>query len=286
MTATLGIGTATFLPGYGPTSSGQPGASLLLEAVEGGVRYCDTAAAYGDSEAALGEVHDALAEAGVRIATKVAPAVDAQDVIASVRASLDRLRVRTVDTVMAHSVNSQQMADAASAFEAVRSMGLASRVGASTYGIDDAVYAASTWCDAVQVEFSILNQTVVAALRRQVSRPVEVVVRSVLCKGLLTDAGAAVPVSASARRKLDELAALATSIGVDLPTLAVRFALDTPGVDVVLVGVASDGDLRTAMSAWRFRPLTPDEYDAAAAFDCGEADWVHPERWVNGVPVV
>jgi len=284
--AELGIGTATFLPGYGPTSTSRPGPSLVCEALSAGVRYVDTAAAYGASETILGDLSQDLAKVGARIATKVAVSTGAQDITTAVEASLTRLRVSSLDTVMAHSANRQQIADSADAFQRVREAGLAARVGASTYGRDDAVFAASSWCDAVQVEFSILNQAVVSAIRQQVTRPVEVVVRSVLCKGLLTGGGAKVPMPPVARRTLQDLSELAASIGIDLPTLAIRFALDTPGVDVVLVGVASDRELRTALSARQFRPLTPTEYSDAAAFDCGDADWVHPERWVNGVPAV
>ena len=288
MTASLGIGTATFIPGYGPTSAGRPGASMLVDAFAAGVRYVDTAAAYGDSEAALGDVAATVQALGVRVVTKVRPdAVTPDACRRAVEASLARLSLPSVDTVMLHSANADEVDSgaAARAWRSVRDAGLARQVGASTYGADAARRAAvSGWCDAVQVEFSILNQEVVRALEMLPRRSVEVVARSVLCKGLLTPAAARLALPATARDTLTELAAFARGTDMDLATLAIRFALDTPGIDVVLVGVSDRAELETAIRAAARPPLTATEYDAVRAFDRSGAEWSHPERWREGLP--
>src|SRR5262245_6176968 len=101
MSATLGIGTATFLPGYGPTAGGMPVSNLLKTALGEGVRYIDTAAAYGDSERVIGELADEIAAIGARVATKIQPerwTVDAGR--AAMAASLQRLNLDSVDTVL------------------------------------------------------------------------------------------------------------------------------------------------------------------------------------------
>ena len=77
---------------------------------------------------------------------------------------------------------------------------------------------------------------------------------------------------------------LAASLDMDLTALAIRFALDTPGIDVALVGVSTNDELQTALAAWRRPALTAEEYAAVAAFDRSDADWSHPERRPEGRP--
>jgi aryl-alcohol dehydrogenase-like predicted oxidoreductase len=288
MTACLGVGTATFIPGYGPTSCGRPTSAILTAAFDAGVRYIDTAAAYGDSEAAIGEVSGAVRTLGVRVATKLQPAVstpvacrDAMD------ASLRRLGLASVDTVLLHSATLDQISSdaTAAAWQGLKAAGLARRVGVSTYGPEAARLAASSgWCDAVQVEFSILNQEVVNALALTRSDRVEIIARSVLCKGLLTPSGSTLALPPSARDTLRRLDALAREMEIDLTSLAIRFALDTLGIDIVLVGVSDRAELDIAVRAAARRRLTPQEYEAVAAFDRSDAEWSHPERWREGMP--
>jgi aryl-alcohol dehydrogenase-like predicted oxidoreductase len=289
MTARLGLGTATFIPGYGPTTGGRPGAAILTAAFAAGVRYVDTAAAYGESEAALGEVADTVRTLDVRIATKLRPTVSTPLACReAMDASLRRLGLAAVDTVLLHSATAAEICSEATAgaWRSLRKDGLARRVGASTYGPDAARLALSSgWCDAVQVEFSILNQEVMRALAPLRVQGVEIITRSVLCKGLLTPSGSALTLPAPARETLQQLGTFAREMEIDLTTLAIRFALDTPGIDVVLVGVSDRGELDTAVRAAGRRPLTVQEYQAVAAFDRSDAEWSHPERWREGTPV-
>jgi aryl-alcohol dehydrogenase-like predicted oxidoreductase len=69
---------------------------------------------------------------------------------------------------------------------------------------------------------------------------------------------------------------------MDLTTLAIRFALDTSALDIVLVGVSDRSELAVAVEAAGRRPLTPEQYAAVAAFDRSDAPWSHPERWPEG----
>ena len=287
MSARLGLGTATFIPGYGLAPAGRPGPDLLDAAFSAGVRYVDTAAAYADSEGALGQVADRVRSLDVRVATKL-PAGPAEPTRESCRdameASLARMGLATADTVLLHSASADQVASpaVAEAWTSLRDGGLVARVGASTYGIEAARLAVSTsWCDTVQVEFSILNQSVVTDLR-QTTRPVEVIARSVLCKGLLTSSARGLLLPGGAAKTLQALDAVAGGLGMDLTTLAIRFALDTPGIDVVLVGISSKAELDLAVAAAARAPLSANEYGIVAAFDRSAEEWSHPERWREG----
>ena len=59
-------------------------------------------------------------------------------------------------------------------------------------------------------------------------------------------------------------------------------ALDTPGVNVVLVGIDNERELGCAIDALGRSPLAAGKLDKLAEFDCSSEDWVHPERWQVG----
>ena len=268
------------MPGYGFTTEDVDAGALITEAVEGGVGYVDTAVDYGSSEQLIGVQADRLSRAGVRICTKVRAEELPGNRVAESRL---RLRVDRIDTLLVHSAT---IADIESpgcgrSFERLKREGHISRAGASTYGTEAAARAlASRWCDTVQVEHSLLNPSVVSAVRTCRRPGQEVVVRSVLCRGLLTARRAAAShLSDESRRLLDEADALAAEWGLPLAQLAVRFALDTPGVDIVLVGAGTTEELRCALEASRRSPLTPEQLDILGRFDRSTESWTHPEQW-------
>ncbi len=279
--AALGLGTASFLSGYRLGSAGTTvdGRALVEFAVARGVRYIDTAAAYGDSERLLGGMASTLKAARVRVATKLTAA---QLNAGEFGDSLQRLRVTAVDTLLLHSAGPSDLDDARvpGVLAALKASGAMASAGASTYGAAAAERAlAKPWCDVVQVEHSILNPSVVERANA-VRRPgQQVVVRRVLCKGLLTARRAVADLPAGAVQLLDELEALAGSWGLTLPQLAIRFAIDTPGVDVVVVGASNAGELELAQAARDTPPLGRDRMQTLAHFDRSSESWSHPETW-------
>lgn len=286
MAARLGIGTAAFASGYGIGSSDLPRAeavALLRAGVSAGIAYIDTAPAYGDAELIIGDLAELFAERDVRVCTKISPsALTMGSATASARASLDRLRMPSVDTIMIHNADSGilQSGESAAQLQQLVGSGLALRAGASTYGEADAKVAAeTTWCSAIQVEHSILNPSVIQALT--LARPdVEIIARSVLCKGILTDRRHSPQAPAEELAdSIEQLEGLAAEWGGSLPELAIRFALDSPEVSVVIVGVSSASELETALRAAAMPPLAPTDMSALGAFDRSETDAAHPERW-------
>lgn len=284
--ALLGIGTANFIAAYGlQPAAAPPGAALVLSAMDRGVNYIDTAAAYGDAEQVLGGIAGAIAARGARVATKVAvaPASGADAVLGDVQASLSRLRMPRVDTLLLHSAGADVLNAAAieDACNVMRERGWAARTGASTYGAKDAAAALEKpWCGAVQFEYSLLNTSVLPAARAARRQGQELIARSVLCKGLLTNSWREAPaLAAPLVPMLTALEARAAAWGYSLPGLAIRFALDTAGLDVVLVGVGSDSELDAALQARDGARLSPAQLGELAAFDASAQDAAHPERW-------
>jgi aryl-alcohol dehydrogenase-like predicted oxidoreductase len=281
--ARLGLGTAPFIAGYGlgdGARSVERPEALVHACFDAGFGYVDTSADYGEVEAFLGSVAALVDARRVRVCAKV-PLREWPD---GVDAALRRLRAPRVDTVMLHSASGEHLTrpDVAQQMLRLKVEGRTALTGASTYGIADAQCVLDQpWGDAVQVEHSILNPSVVAALASRKRATQEIVVRSVLCKGLLTARRAHAALDdRRAMAMLDALEARATAWGfASLAELAVRFALDTPAVDVVLVGIATRAELAVATSAAARPPLDARQYAALAEFDRSAEDWTHPERW-------
>jgi aryl-alcohol dehydrogenase-like predicted oxidoreductase len=283
--ARLGIGTAPFAPGYGlvPTPAKSTAVALLRTAIDAGVCYIDTAAAYGEAECIVGEIADVINAKGVRVCTKLAPeSFRARTVSDSVAASLARLRLPAVDTLMLHNADAAAFDDQRTNTElsAIVASGLVRRLGASTYGTTDARRALGRpWCRAIQVEHSILNPSVLRGIGAAPHRA-EVIARSVLCKGLLTERRqAASRVAAELWDTLDALDRLAAEWEWTLPEVAIRFALDTPGVDIVLVGISTESELEMALQAAARPAMGTSQRAMLAKFDRADADAAHPERW-------
>lgn len=287
--ASIGVGTAAFLPHYGLNSIAQSDAShisILRAAVNRGVSYIDTAPSYGRSECLLGELADLLQAHQVRLCTKIAvktPSLTGGAIVAAVETSLSRLHRGSVDTLLLHSATGRMICDSVipQALEHLKREGRTGRTGVSTYGLEDARLAlAMPWCDVLQVEYSIFNQSVGRAIVPEKRDGQELVVRSVLCKGLLTERRRYAP---DPLRQLnqtpDELERVADGWGYSLPELAIRFALDTPGIDVVLVGVSTHAELDLAWRVQQRASLSPDQMEILQRFDRSELDGVHPERW-------
>ena len=258
--------------------------ALVSAAVEAGVRYLDTAAVYGTSEASLGTLAPLLHRHGVRTCTKTAACDGPETFAGEVARSLARLNTSSVDTLMLHSATTPDLQARwlGGAFGALKDQGRIVRSGASTYGPETARAALDLdWCDAVQVEYSILNQGVLCHIAGAVRPGQEIIARSVLCKGLLTRRRhtATDSVAKPIAPALDELEHLAEEWHYELPELAIRFALDSPGIDIVLVGVSSAAELDLAMRALSRPPLQARQMQRLADFDRSDLDCVHPERW-------
>jgi len=279
--AILGLGMAPAIPQYGLHGSRHSPylkSALVRQAVESGIGYIDTAANYGDAERYLGELSQTLAEKQIRVCTKLTKT----EFPGGLHSSLERLRCDRLDTLLLHSPTNEDLLDGsvAEAFGVVREMDRVSRTGASTYGTQTALSALEQpWCDVLQVEHSILNPSVAPDVTKS-RGDLELVVRSVLCKGLLTERRRHMPAGyAEIVSLVDDLEKLAVDWDYTLPELAVRYAMDTPGVNVVLIGVGNPIELETVLSAQEREPLEKAQMLLLGQFDRSSNPAVHPEQW-------
>jgi D-threo-aldose 1-dehydrogenase len=299
-TTALGLGTAALAVPYGAPQGeraavGAAAAQATIErALERGVRFVDTAPAYGDAETLVGAALAAADAADCLVATKLAiPAGGWQEldatatrdhVRACAEASLRALRRDVLDVLALHNAEPALTAPGSAivaALAQLRAEGLVRACGASVYGQDAALAAIA--CEelaVVQVAMNALDRAsearVVPAARRSGTA---LVARSALLRGVLTPAarelrGPFAPLRDAAER----FRAACGATWDELPGAAVAFLLGRPGPACVLLGPRDSAELDALLDdAARFAETTArlDE-DWGAGLDAALLD---PRRW-------
>jgi aryl-alcohol dehydrogenase-like predicted oxidoreductase len=254
LTQRLALGTAQFGLAYGLNNqAGQPTptavAEVLTAARTAGLTLLDTAAAYGNSEARLGEL---IGEnTAFEVITKV-PALPPAQVTQHLAESLARLRRAQVYGVLFHAFGPLQAEPTAwEALQTARAAGQAARIGVSLYHPHEAEWLlAQGWdVDLVQVPYNVLDQRFAAVLPQLAAHGVEVHVRSAFLQGLLLREPATLPVFFQPLApKIQHLRNLAGEAGVPLPALLLLFAAYAPGVARAAYQAAAES-LRPALAA-------------------------------------
>lgn len=255
LTQRLALGTAQFGLAYGLNNpAGQPTltavAGVLAAAQAAGLTLLDTAAAYGNSEARLGELTGESTD--FELITKI-PAGPPAQVAEQLAASLARLRRQRVHGVLFHAFGPLQAEPAAwQALQAARAAGQVACIGVSLYHPHEAEWLlAQGWAiDLVQVPYNVLDQRFAAVLPRLAAQGVEVHVRSAFLQGLLLREPGALPdFFRPLAPKLTQLRALAAAANVPLPAALLLFAAYAPGVARAVIGVDSVANLHENLAA-------------------------------------
>ncbi len=267
----LGIGTVQFGQAYGISNTqGQvPRAEvklILKLAAHTGIGMLDTAANYGEAEAALGG-NDLTPFRIVSKTLGVQHGVHA--VIARVRESVRTLGA--VDLLLVHAAKDLLGASGATlwrALQALKAEGVIGGVGISAYVADDPVALAERFRpDAMQLPFSLLDQRLLrdGSLARLKELGVEIHARSLFLQGLLFMSQPPEKLS-TAGPMLDRIRAEIAGAGTTPLCAALGFALSRPEIDVAVVGMTGlqqfNEILATALS-----PLPQMDWRACALSD-------------------
>ena len=287
LAARLALGTAQLGLAYGlNNAAGRPNdaavEAILSAAAEAGLNLLDTAAAYGDSEARLGQWLAARPDSDFQIITKVAAAAPAT-VAAQVRESLARLGRKGVYGLMFHGFGGLRAEPAAwEALRAARAAGQARRIGVSLYHPAEAEWLLRSGLDfdLVQVPYNVLDQRFGPLLPALARRGVAVHVRSAFLQGLLLREPAHLPAFfAPLAPKLARLRTLAAGAAVPLPALLLLFAAGAAGVARVVVGVDSAANLRENLAAATFADAAETLRPALQALAEPPSDLILPYAW-------
>lgn len=295
--SSLSLGTVSLGSDYGlaaPGARGRPPESAALAVLDAaaanGIRFFDTAPAYGEAERLLGLAFADRPE--VVIATKVnLPGPLSRDaaqraVDSSLARSRTTLKRDQLDVVLIHNATLETFhsGHVPAALLAAKGKGRIRAVGASVYREDEALAAIEAGMDLVQVAVSVLDQRM---LRRVIplaaQRGVAVVARSALLKGVLTARSRWLPDHlAPLRIAADKAREGLGATWDDLPEAAMRYALGAPGITSVLTGASSVEELEAALAALKRGPLPGDIMARAASLAIDDPKLLDPSTW--GIP--
>jgi spore coat polysaccharide biosynthesis protein SpsF len=302
--AELVLGTAQLGMAYGAANrTGQPSPReselILRSAVSAGVKWVDTAAAYGSAEQRVGAALPGVK--GVRIVTKLAPLdefmeeIDAGTlrtaVMESVRRSCTRLGLDRIECLLLHRARhlTSHRGVIWNAVKQLRDEGVLYDLGVSVYSPDEAKVAlADRDVRHIQLPFNALDwrwreSGVLQALAK---RPgVTVHARSALLQGLLAGGEAnwpqiegIDPAELTARLKR-----LARDLGRDSPAdLCLAYVRAQPWIDGVVVGMESLGQLALNLALFKRPALTADEIAAVdKALPHASERLLNPALWAK-----
>lgn len=291
-TPALGLGTVQFGRDYGVSNpAGQVPLSVvrrLMEVAAGHeIRFLDTAMLYGTSESVLGE---ALA-AGHRfeIVTKTPvfghdpDPSDADRAREAAERSFERLRASRLYGLLAHDADDLLRPGGDRLYGVLRDLrdeGRIRKIGASVYdGRQIDALLDRYRIDLIQLPLNVFDQRLIGSghLARLVENGVEAHVRSAFLQGALLMAPGDLPPRLEAlRAHLEAFERSAAAAGVSRLDAALGF-LRTQPVDVVLVGVTAEAELRQIIESWRL-PIPALDFGALALHN---DDLLNPSRW-NG----
>jgi aryl-alcohol dehydrogenase-like predicted oxidoreductase len=283
----LALGTVQFGLRYGVANiSGQVApaaiANILQRASQAGIDTLDTAIAYGDSEARLGE-------AGVsswRVVTKLPSLPDGVSnvfewVESQILGSLQRLKIARLDGLLLHKTADcvgPHGATYVRALNELKARGWVRSAGISIYDPSELEAVWPVWQpDIVQAPCNVLDRRLLQSgwLEKLRLADVRLHVRSVFLQGLLLLPKSRRPESfAPWTTLLDRWLDWCVEHGVTPPEAALGFILSLPGVERLVVGVDSGAQLDEILAATKADvAVPPDDL-------CSEdRTLIEPSRW-------
>lgn len=284
----LGLGAAQFGLDYGIANQGgkisRAEAEAILEfAQEDGINLVDTAAAYGNSESALGE----LGVSNFDVISKIGEPGEEVGCLATwlqsqVRGSLARLRADYLHGLLLHrppDPKHGRLHEWADAMHSLKASGLAQKVGLSIYSPSELVALVDILpIDLIQVPFNVIDRRMLSDGWFQLlkEKGVEIHVRSVFLQGLLLMEPPDLPEYFSSwRENFDGFREWLSELRMSPIEGCLRYVKSVSEIDRIIVGVDSRDQLFEISTFFNRDPLN--------APDCMQVDderLVNPSRWL------
>jgi len=269
--------------------------SLLHLAKDKEINFYDTAAVYGTSEAIIGKAFRECREK-VIICTKPDHVYEdlntrrlpsdkqiTDRLELSLTQSLKKLNTDYIDVYMSHDGGEDIIGNdtVISFFSKQKRAGKIRATGISVYSVEESNKAVESgvW-DVIQLPFNLLDQSHLPAIRFAAEKGIGIVVRSVLCKGVLTDKGSTLhPALRGVQEHRLKYSSLFHAHAETLPQLAVKFALSTAGISSVLVGIDKPAYLTEALSVIDGNPLSEKYLQEAEKLAYPDSSFINLLHW-------
>lgn len=294
MNPQLCLGTAQLGLAYGITNahgqvSEEAAASLLLHAELAGIRWLDTAQAYGNAEAVLGRQLPVAHQFRLisKLPAQPQPCFNSHDAEVwelAFLASCRHLGVRQLNAFLLHSP-SDLIKPGAEHLEAwllsLRERGLVQRLGLSIYSAEDLNGVNPELLDLVQLPMSLFDQRLLedGTLAKLRLRGTAIHARSLYLQGLLLTSATQWPhwVNTEVRSHQQALETFANERGCRLIDLALGFAREQTDLEAVVLGVCSVQELNELVQAWT--ATSPWQKAEWRTWALQSPDILDPRRW-------
>ena len=293
----IGLGTVEIgnIYGLGPRElpSEKAVMSMLKKAVLLGVTFIDTARSYGVAEERIRKSGIAKNQ-NVVISTKCCIEFEKNDDISSevarkmmreeVEESLRVLEIDSIPLLQLHGGSEGMIRSGViqETMQKLKDEGKVRFVGISTRG-EEAPLAAieSGFFDTIQVAHSILDQRMTKRVFEEAQKHnVGIINRWVLLKGPLTPASKYLVEGLAPLKKASEKAAeIARELGMDLPTLAIRFVLSNPVVSTAIIGSSKIKNIESAVKAAEQGPLPREVVAKLKELAIDDPMQIDPSKW-------
>jgi aryl-alcohol dehydrogenase-like predicted oxidoreductase len=249
----LVLGTVQFGLNYGINSEGKPSeieVKKILELCKNkGLRFIDTAYVYGNSEDVIGRNWPNEASDSFKIITKLPPGTTPDTAVGQTKASLARLRQKSVYGLLFHRFSDYKTDH--TAFDQVlvdlKSQRHITHYGFSLYQPEEALWLLENAqsVDIVQVPYSILDRRFEAVFKKLKDKfNTEIHVRSVFLQGLYFKSPEDLPAHLYPLKKyLIAIQRQADRHQVSLATLLLSFIFQNDLIDGILTGVDNSAQL-------------------------------------------
>lgn len=294
----IGLGTVEIGLPYGlgvrNLPSEEEAENILRAVVDLGITYIDTARGYGLAEERIGKFGLENLP-GVLVGTKCAQFLErgedprGAELARRIREEIDTsrrlLQIDCLPLAQLHGGSQEQIerGELIEIMQKLKDEGKVGQVGISIRGSAAALAAIqSKFFQTIQMAYSILDQRMerwpVLAQAREFK--VGIINRSVLLQGVLTAAREKLPAAlAPLKANAEAAAAIASQAGMDLPTLAIRFAASNPAISTILIGTIHPEHLKTALAAVAAGPLPEDMLTELRTLAIDDPAQVDPARW-------
>lgn len=293
----IGLGTVEIGLAYGVGNEGLPSEdeaiTLLKSVVDMGITYIDTARGYGLAEERIGKSGIGKNE-NIIIGTKFAqflknePNLHGAELEKRIREDIDvsrkNLNKETLQLVQFHN-ELEDYTDYSEIIDIMKKLQDEEKVlhiGVAVRGEAAALAAIETgFFETIQLAYNIVDQRMNdGVLVKAQQHNVGIINRSVLLKGALTPARTALPDALMPLKQAADTAEhIAGELGIDLPTLALRFVLSHPSVSTALIGTVKPNRIESALSALKQGPLPEDVIQKLQTLAMNDPLQVDPSKW-------
>lgn len=293
----LCLGTVQFGMKYGIQGNNRPSVSsinnMLCMAIDCGVNCFDTASAYGDAEAVLGQFMIAYPEYAkkMKIISKLKPQAFENEskidwikiAIENAEESLHRIGINKFSDYLFH--NAQYIFDqeALNALKMVKEEGLTERIGVSIYTPQEAMKALEhTEIEAIQIPYNVFDQRLdkCGFFDKALEKKVYVYARSSLLQGVVMMKPDCLPKTMNfARSYLRTFLSICSKYSIDPLNAAVGYVAAHQGIDCVVFGVDNEIQLIEYVSMQEHTIPEAAVKEFIVEFENVEEKLVNPVLW-------